>query len=83
MAMSISGTIMPRKFEISEQVRGARGSLVKIGQSRTSSTSSTGKQKRSRPLRKDAVLRFRGAVFERAECFEQISGVSVGASGVR
>jgi len=31
----------------------------------------------------NAVLRFRGPVFERAECFEQISGVSVGGQRVR
>src|SRR6266404_6225349 len=51
MAMSISGTMMPRKLKIPIRYAGARGSLVSSGQSKTSSTSSTGKQKRSRPLR--------------------------------
>src|SRR5713226_4327479 len=51
MAMSMSGTMMPRKLKIPTRYAGARGSLVSSGQSKTSSTSSTGKQKRSRPLR--------------------------------
>src|SRR5713226_5153251 len=52
MAMSMSGTMMPRKLKMPTRYAGASGSLVSSGQSKTSSTSSTGKQKRSRPLRK-------------------------------
>src|ERR1700739_4066002 len=50
--MSISGTIAPRKLKIPSTYAGESGSFVTSGHSRTSSTSSTGKQNRSRPLRK-------------------------------
>src|SRR5215470_2380733 len=49
--MSISGTIDPRKLKTPTTYGGASGSLVVFGHSSTSSTSSTGKQNRSRPLR--------------------------------
>src|SRR5713226_4048841 len=52
MAMSISGTIAPRKLKIPTRYAGPSGTFVSSGQSRTSSTSSTGRQNRSRPLRK-------------------------------
>src|SRR6267378_3962121 len=52
IAMSINGTIEPRKLNIPTRYGGPRGSFVSNGQSRTSSTSRTGRQKRSRPLRK-------------------------------
>src|SRR5882724_4313863 len=52
MAMSISGTIAPRKLKIPARYAGPSGTFVSSGQSSTSSTSSTGKQNRSRPLRK-------------------------------
>src|SRR5690242_6007886 len=51
MAMSIKGTMTPRRLKIPSKYAGPSGSLVSSGQSRTSSTSSTGRQKRSRPLR--------------------------------
>src|ERR1700688_2346124 len=50
-AISINGTIAPRKLKIPNTYAGASGSLVTSGHSSTSSTSSTGRQKRSRPLR--------------------------------
>src|SRR5260370_3819187 len=50
--MSINGTIAPRKLNIPTRYGGPSGSFVSNGQSRTSSTSRTGRQKRSRPLRK-------------------------------
>src|SRR6266567_1316908 len=52
MAMSISGTMAPRKLKIPTRYAGPRGSFVNNGHSSTSSTSRTGKQNRSRPLRK-------------------------------
>src|SRR6266851_1864630 len=52
MAMSMSGTMTPRKLKMPSRYAGARGSLVTSGQLRTSSTSRTGRQNRSRPLRK-------------------------------
>src|SRR5260370_784134 len=52
IAMSISGTMAPRKLKIPTRYGGPRGSLVSNGQSSTSSTSRTGRQNRSRPLRK-------------------------------
>src|ERR1700694_3423405 len=52
IAMSISGTMAPRKLNIPTRYAGPRGSFVSNGQSRTSSTSRTGRQNRSRPLRK-------------------------------
>src|SRR5215472_8402929 len=51
MAMSINGTMTPRKLKIPSRYAGLSGSFVTSGHSRTSSTSSTGRQKRSRPLR--------------------------------
>src|SRR5216684_3390114 len=51
IAMSISGTMAPRKLNIPMRYAGASGSLVSNGQSSTSSTSRTGRQNRSRPLR--------------------------------
>src|SRR6202521_1378387 len=51
IAMSISGTMAPRKLNIPTRYAGPRGSFVSNGQSRTSSTSRTGRQNRSRPLR--------------------------------
>src|SRR5579871_6824099 len=51
IAMSMSGTIAPRKLKTPTTYAGARGNVVVFGHSKTSSTSSTGKQKRSRPLR--------------------------------
>src|SRR5208283_3254632 len=50
-AMSISGTMAPRKLKIPSTYAGASGSFVTSGHSSTSSTSSTGRQNRSRPLR--------------------------------
>src|SRR5580704_1318403 len=50
-AISISGTIAPRKLKIPSTYAGESGSFVTRGHSRTSSTSSTGRQNRSRPLR--------------------------------
>src|SRR5467141_76501 len=52
IAMSINGTMAPRKLNIPIRNAGASGSFVSNGQSRTSSTSRTGRQNRSRPLRK-------------------------------
>src|SRR5229473_4626050 len=52
IAMSINGTIAPRKLNIPTKYGGPSGSFVSNGQSSTSSTSRTGRQKRSRPLRK-------------------------------
>src|SRR5260370_2665741 len=52
IAMSISGTMAPRKLKIPTRYAGPSGSFVSSGHSRTSSTSKTGRQKRSRPLRK-------------------------------
>src|SRR5712691_2735365 len=52
MAMSISGTMAPRRLNIPTRYGGPSGSFVSNGQSSTSSTSRTGRQKRSRPLRK-------------------------------
>src|SRR5713101_94344 len=50
--MSINGTMAPRKLNIPTRYAGPSGSFVNNGQSSTSSTSRTGRQKRSRPLRK-------------------------------
>src|SRR6266513_389071 len=52
IAMSINGTIAPRKLNIPTRYAGPSGSFVSNGQSSTSSTSKTGRQNRSRPLRK-------------------------------
>src|SRR6267143_5984426 len=51
IAMSINGTMAPRKLNIPTRYAGASGSFVSNGQSSTSSTSRTGRQNRSRPLR--------------------------------
>src|SRR6267143_1663416 len=52
IAMSINGTMAPRKLNIPTRYAGPSGSFVSNGQSSTSSTSRTGRQNRSRPLRK-------------------------------
>src|SRR5438445_11529076 len=52
IAMSINGTMTPRKLKIPTRYAGPSGSFVSNGQSSTSSTSRTGRQNRSRPLRK-------------------------------
>src|SRR5713226_947806 len=52
IAMSINGTMVPRKLKIPARYAGPSGSFVSNGHSSTSSTSSTGRQNRSRPLRK-------------------------------
>src|SRR5229473_2244924 len=52
IAMSINGTMVPRKLKIPIKYAGPSGSFVSNGHSSTSSTSSTGRQNRSRPLRK-------------------------------
>src|SRR3977135_3854412 len=52
IAISINGTIAPRKLNIPTRYAGPSGSFVSNGQSSTSSTSRTGRQNRSRPLRK-------------------------------
>src|SRR6266849_5007430 len=52
IAMSINGTMVPRKLKIPARYAGASGSFVSNGHSSTSSTSRTGRQNRSRPLRK-------------------------------
>src|SRR5229473_3383803 len=49
--MSINGTIAPRKLNIPTRNAGPSGSFVSNGHSSTSSTSRTGRQNRSRPLR--------------------------------
>ena len=56
-AMSTSGTIVPRRLKTPIRNAGASGIRVTIGQSTTSSTSSTEKQNRSRPARKTQYCR--------------------------
>src|SRR5260370_36293329 len=51
MAMSIRGTMAPRKLKIPARYAGPSGSFVNSGHSSTSSTSRTGRQNLSRPLR--------------------------------
>ena len=56
-AMSISGTMVPRRLNTPMRNAGVSGMRVTIGQSTTSSTSRTEKQKRSRPARKTQYWR--------------------------
>ena len=56
-AISISGTMVPRRLNTPIRNAGASGMRVTIGQSTTSSTSNTEKQNRSRPARKTQYCR--------------------------
>src|SRR6185437_5290643 len=51
MAISTTGTMVPRRLKIPIRKLGARGMRARRGHSTTSSTSSTEKQNRSRPAR--------------------------------
>src|SRR6266481_1684457 len=66
--MSTTGTIEPRKLNIPIKNDGASGTMVRFGHSTTSSTSSTEKQKRSRPARKMQYCRSGSALGSSSSC---------------
>src|SRR3954469_24937472 len=76
-AMSITGTIEPRRLKMPIMNMGASGILVTVGHSTTSSTSSTERQNRSRPARKTQYCRSGS----RSSTSPETAAVSVGCKG--
>src|SRR5215471_11715032 len=81
-AISTTGTIDPRRLKIPIKNVGDSGTLVRFGQSTTSSTSSTEKQNLSRPVRKTQYCRSGAEGGSSSSCSASDTGSSCSCSGI-